>query len=339
MAVCYHRKLAWLTSKGLSFKPVAGASRVTVPCGNCLACRANNASQWATRVMHESEYCETACFVTLTYSPENVPRDYALKKSDLQKFIKRLRITLEREKLGRIRAFLACGEYGKKRGRPHYHILILGWSPTDLEYFGKSYSGQPLYTSKFLEKIWRLGFCPVGTLTGRSAAYVARYSKKLLDNAGRREKPFVESSRRIPLVGVDGSGAIGAQWLVDNHSVLRLGFLHHPEKADVKVRIPDYYFDLLKKWWPDEYEAVKQYRYDFAMKANGGVAIVQDSLTHQPSVVITDDLTDSTISELQQFVGSDSSDIGLLLNLAQQKVQALSRAQDSALCKLERGLE
>ena len=94
MAVCYHRKLAWLTADGLKFRPVKGAERVTVPCGKCIACRVNNASQWATRVMHEAQYCESACFITLTYSPDFVPSDYALRKSDLQKFIKRLRTHL-----------------------------------------------------------------------------------------------------------------------------------------------------------------------------------------------------------------------------------------------------
>lgn len=81
MAICYHRKQAWITEKGLKFRPVLGARRVTVPCGKCLACRANNASQWATRVMHEAEYVKTACFVTLTYSPEHVPFDYSLRKN------------------------------------------------------------------------------------------------------------------------------------------------------------------------------------------------------------------------------------------------------------------
>lgn len=340
MAICYHRKLAWLTSKGLSFKPVLGAKRLTVPCGKCLACRANNASQWATRVMHEAEYVDTACFITLTYSPDYVPSDYSLRKSDLQKFLKRLRITLDRQKLGHIRAYLACGEYGSKRGRPHYHVLLLGWSPHDLQFYSTSYSGEPIYTSKFLESIWRFGFCPVGTLTGRSAAYVARYSKKLLNNAGNRLKPFVESSRRIPLVGVNGSGAIGSQWVVDNHKVLRLGYVHHPEHPDVKVRIPEYYFDLLKKWWPDEYEAIKDLRLDFVMESFGGLDIVEDDVTHKPSILFHVEQSDS-IDQLRKFVSVSDPSVPLedLLNMAKQKVQSLSRAQDDALSKLERGLE
>lgn len=340
MAICYHRKLAWITPKGLAFKPVHGAKQVTVPCGKCLACRANNASQWATRVMHEAEYVKEACFVTLTYNPENVPKGYSLLKSDLQKFLKRLRITLERENLGRIRAFMACGEYGKKRGRPHYHILILGWSPNDLVYHGKSYSGEPIYTSKFLERVWGKGFCPIGTLTGRSAAYVARYSKKLLDNAGKRLKPFVESSRRIPLCGVKGSGAIGAQWLVDHHGVLRFGYIHHPEKPDVKVRIPEYYFDLVQKWWPDEYEQIKQHRLDFAMESFGGLQLIDDPISHEPTILFHVEQKNE-LDELRRFVGvtDDKVNLETLLRMAKEKVIRLCRTQDENLSKLERGLE
>lgn len=340
MAICYHRKQAWITEKGLKFRPFLGAKRVTVPCGKCLACRANNASQWATRVMHEAEYVKSACFVTLTYSPEFVPSDYSLRKSDLQKFLKRLRISLERKHLGHIRAFLACGEYGEKRGRPHYHVLLLGWSPNDLVFHHISYSGEPVYTSKFLESIWRRGFCPVGTLTGRSAAYVARYSKKLLNNAGNRLKPFVVSSRRIPLVGVEGFGAIGAQWLVDNHKALRLGYVHHPEHPDVKVRIPEYYFDLLNKWWPDEYESIKHLRLDFVMDSFCGLELVEDDITHEPSVLLHAEEPDS-IAQLRKFVSVSDPSVPLfdLLKLAKAKVLNLSRTQDEALTKLERGLE
>ena len=340
MAICYHRKQAWRTEDGLKFKPIPGAQRVTVPCGKCIACRANNASQWATRVMHESHYVDTACFVTLTYSPENVPKDYSLRKSDLQNFLKRLRITLYRENLGHIRSFLACGEYGKKKGRPHYHLLLLGWSPNDLVYHSKSYSGDPIYTSKFLEKIWGLGFCPVGTLTGKSAAYVARYSKKLLDNAGNRLKHFVVSSRRIPLRGVKGFGAIGAQWLIDNHKALRFGYLHHPEHPDIKVRIPEYYFDLLSKFYPDEYDTVKQYRLEFVLASFHGLELVEDPISHKPNVLFHMEQSNA-LEELRKFVSVSDPNIPLtdLLVMAQAKVHNLSHVQDEALIKLERGLD
>lgn len=77
-------------------------------------------------------------FVTLTYDDEHVPRLRGVKtidKSDLQKFIKRLRKSLESAKI-EIK-YYGIGEYGRpprrlfngtmSQGyRPHYHIIIFG---------------------------------------------------------------------------------------------------------------------------------------------------------------------------------------------------------------------
>ena len=216
--ICYHRKIAWLDPiKGIVFKsPLPSARMVSVPCGKCLVCRANNAQSWALRVMHEAQYVSSACFVTLTYDPAFCPKDYSLKKKDVQDFMKRLRRQLEYHKLGAIRSYLVVGEYGSKRQRPHYHLLLLGWSPNDLVFFKYSYSGEPLYTSAFLESVWQKGFCPVGTVKDNAAAYVARYGRKLFEKEQvKREKPFMLSSRNISLA--DGKvGALGSQWVLDN---------------------------------------------------------------------------------------------------------------------------
>lgn len=341
MAQCYHRKLAWLTEDGLSFRKVRGARCVTVPCGKCLACRVNNAAQWATRAMHESLYIDEGCFITLTYNPENIPEGYNLKPTDVQKFLKRLRITLERKNLGHIRAFFLCGEYGTKKGRPHYHLLLLGWKPKDLKFFGLSYSGMPIYTSSFIEKIWGKGFAPIGTITSGSAAYVARYQKKATaDNAGCRVKPFFRSSRDIPLSN-GKKGALGAQWVIDNHASLRLGYVVHPSDCNIKVRIPEYYFDLLQKWYPDEYEQVKQLRLDFAMDSNAGFYIV-DGVDHTPSVCAMHG-EEFDYNVIADFLGED---ITKIVNLSQSDLLALLLAkiktqadeQERRLNKLKRNL-
>ena len=161
-----------------------------------------------------------------------------------------------------------------------------------------------------------------------------------MNNAGERTKPFVESSRRIPLHGVKGFGAIGSQWLIDNHKVLRLGYLHHPEHPDVKVRIPEYYFDLLRKFFPAEYDTVKQYRLDFVLESFHGLELVEDSISHKPTVLFHVEQPNA-LEELRKFVSVYDPNVSLsdLLALAQQKVLNLSRAQDEALTKLERGLD
>lgn len=279
MAVCYHRKSAWLVAdKGLVFRKPSGEARhVTLPCGKCLACRVNSASQWALRAQHEMEYVNNGCFVTLTYNPESCPKDYSLNKKHLQDFVKRLRRHIEYHKLGTIRSYLACGEYGEEKGRPHYHILLLGWSPSDLVYHSISYSGEPIYTSKLIESVWGKGFTPVGTVTLRSAGYVARYAKKAVgENPKKRKPPFLLSSRRIPLTNGE-FGALGAQWCYDNLENLRFGVLRHKERPDVYLRIPDYYFDLCERWNETLYNEIKELRYDYAMANNDGLYYFDDN--------------------------------------------------------------
>lgn len=95
-----------------------------VPCGQCIACRISKRREWTIRMLHELEDHKESCFVTLTYSENNVPENKSLKKEDLQKFMKRLRKSLE--PTGRKIRYFACGEYGDKTERPHYHLIIFG---------------------------------------------------------------------------------------------------------------------------------------------------------------------------------------------------------------------
>ena len=71
---------------------------IEVPCGHCVACRIARSREWAVRLLHESEFWDDFCFVTLTYddehlvSPSLVPRDLTL-------FFKRLRKDLGERKI------------------------------------------------------------------------------------------------------------------------------------------------------------------------------------------------------------------------------------------------
>ena len=72
---------------------------------------------------------ENSCFVTLTYDKYHLPDDYSLHLEDLQKFLKRLRITINRKisKSKKIK-YLAVGEYGSQRGRPHLGSFIVSFA-------------------------------------------------------------------------------------------------------------------------------------------------------------------------------------------------------------------
>lgn len=166
-----------------------------IPCGNCISCRLEYSRQWANRCMLEySDHDpESVWFITLTYNSESIINNpigsndiYSLQKSDLQKFFKNLRRQVEYHHLRHeenIR-YYACGEYGDKNKRPHYHIIIYGLFIDDLTFFQKTKKGYPLFRSEFLEKCWNKGIVAVGKVNWDTCAYTARYVMKKQKGAG-----------------------------------------------------------------------------------------------------------------------------------------------------------
>lgn len=168
-----------------------GYIEIKVPCGKCLGCKLDHANEWATRCTIEAKNWTTNCMITLTYNNPNLPRTITgkptLKKEDVQKFIKRLRKLKKgiekwkNPKTGKtekpIRYFY-CGEYGPTTGRPHYHMILFNWKPTDLEFYKLNKHGDTIYKSKELQKIWGKGFVTIEDMNYNTACYVARYCTK-----------------------------------------------------------------------------------------------------------------------------------------------------------------
>ena len=142
---------------------------VYFPCGCCLACRAQKAMEWSLRLSLEEVYHQDTAFVTLTYAPEHLPAYGSLSPTDLQAFLKRLRRKLDY----RIR-FYACGEYGDKFGRAHYHLII----------FGLKYVDAPK-----VYEAWKKGRVEVEkTMSEKAFKYVAGYVNKKIG----RQKEWLE---------------------------------------------------------------------------------------------------------------------------------------------------
>jgi len=114
-------------------------------CGQCGPCRISHRRLWTHRMMLESLCHAENSFLTLTYADEHLPKNGGLVPSDAQKFIKRLRSSLEvfGEKLGFERQYdesgnplpliplryYLVGEYGDNSFRPHYHASLFGIGP------------------------------------------------------------------------------------------------------------------------------------------------------------------------------------------------------------------
>lgn len=167
---CHHPIPAWRNSPtgpiqlGQRIHPwyINQAVRLDLPCSKCLGCRKAAAQGWTLRAQLEMQDHETATFATLTYDKKHLPP--TLQKRDLQLFLKRLRVNAARSATASTIRFLACGEYGTQRNRPHYHAILFG-----------------LHAQKHRELIehsWGQGLTQTSTATGRRLAYTAGYVAK-----------------------------------------------------------------------------------------------------------------------------------------------------------------
>lgn len=128
--------------------------------------------------MHEAQYHEKKCFLTLTYDDIYLPPQNTLVLRDLQLFLKRLRKELNPPKSSLIKIrYFACGEYGDDNGRPHYHLILYGVDFPDRKAYKKE-NGHQLWKSETADRIWGKGFCPIGSVSQETCGYVARYLMK-----------------------------------------------------------------------------------------------------------------------------------------------------------------
>jgi len=154
---------------GFFYHHKTGEARVqmAVPCGTCPSCRAADASQWAIRCYHESTLHERNCFITLTYDDEHLPADGKIVPGHLTDFWKRLR------HLSPVKYF-ACGEYGERTRRPHYHALIFG-----TDFLGDAvYYDENLYENQAVTDCWGFGRVAIAELNMSTCCYVAGYVNK-----------------------------------------------------------------------------------------------------------------------------------------------------------------
>lgn len=259
------------------FHPIPGVEVQQIPCGRCIGCRLEYSRQWAIRCLHEKntpptiydsdgnfvyKYQEESCFLTLTYNDENYPENGSISKREWQLFLKKFRKELAKQNI-KIRFFM-CGEYGDNFGRPHYHALIFGWHPPegDLEAIDTSESGEVIYRSEMLTKIWGNGHVDVGQVTFESAAYVARYVTKKINGDQAEEHYLKPHALTGELHQVEPEfclqsrrPGIGGEWFKLYKNDLRKGFI---TVRGIKMTPAKYYEYLFEKDNPERYEKYKE---------------------------------------------------------------------------------
>nr|WAE43606.1 MAG: replication initiator protein [Microviridae sp.] len=194
-----------------------------VPCGKCIACRKKKSYEWSVRCLHELSAYDNAVFITLTYDDEHLPDYGSLRKSHLQKFFKRLRRRIEPNNV----RYFACGEYGDRRKRPHYHAIIFGLGLDDV-------------SKKVISDSWPLGFVHYGIVEPASIRYVSQYIDKKIDGdlaVELYDNNYLERIFKISSLG------LGRKYCDDNRDQI-LQQLHLTAKG-VKMSLPRYYVERL----------------------------------------------------------------------------------------------
>lgn len=228
---------------------------VMIPCGKCEGCLLARSYEWSIRCICEGYNHKESYFLTLTYDNEHLPDGGNLVRSHFQSFMKRLRRKFEGYK---IKVFY-CGEYGERRGRPHYHAIIFGLPLNELgiKYYFRDVSkrGQKNYNCPFLDKIWQQGEVVLGMVTRQSCAYVAQYTLKKnkarwMQSYGDRVKPFVGASTR---------NAIGFDFFFKYfRDIFRRGFFTLEGMTDKNghptlIKPIRYFKRMLEKHYPIDY--------------------------------------------------------------------------------------
>lgn len=214
------------------------------------------------RCVNEASLHQENAFLTLTYADQHLPDNGALLKSDLQKFVKRLRKNLGSAKPIR---YYACGEYGDRTQRAHYHMCLFGHNFPDRKELSKS-GEHTLYVSQALTNIWGLGNTSIGELTFETAAYTARYCMKKYN--GKKGEGFVtlddQTGELIPLAKpfsiMSLKPAIGHSWLTKYHSDIYGADKDSLVMRGKKLKPARYYDKIYDTINPDHMEWIKHLR-------------------------------------------------------------------------------
>lgn len=249
---------------------------VEICCQKCVGCRLEYSRQWAMRCMLEQKDHENNQFITLTYDPEHLPtkqmvdtetgevfEEETLVPDHVSEFMKKLRRYYEyhygygADKI----KFYACGEYGDKKGRPHYHLIIYDLPIFDKRFSHRNKKGTPVYTSDTITKIWGKGRTAVDDVTYESCAYVARYIMKKIK--GKEAVEELEASGKVNcFTRMSRKPGIGRNYYDENaDKIYECDEIWLKNKyGPLKLKPPKYYDKLFDIDNPEKMEEIKDKR-------------------------------------------------------------------------------
>ncbi|ALS03610.1 VP4 [Gokushovirus WZ-2015a] len=252
-----------------------------IPCGQCIGCRIRQREDWTTRIELEARQWpkERVWFITLTYDDEHVPgmilktgellrkAQYVWKPgeeapksvqtllyTDVQKFLKRLRKAYK----AKLRFFCA-GEYGEQTARPHYHMILYGWEPTDLKQLYKIHHNG-YYTSEWMASIWGMGQIQIAQATPETYRYVAGYvTKKMYEIDGEKANVYYKLGQQKPFACMSLKPGLGDAYYQEHKAeIWRQGYIQCTNGK--RAQIPRYYEKMMEKENPERLWRIKRRR-------------------------------------------------------------------------------
>lgn len=275
-------RFSQLSGKQLKYEDLMYNPKIMlIPCGQCIGCRIRQREDWTTRIELEArDYPkEEVWFITLTYDDDHVPGmivrtgeimrkvQYTWKPgekrpesvqilmySDIQKFLKRLRKAYR----GKLRYFVA-GEYGEQTARPHYHMILYGWKPTDLENLYKIHHNG-YYTSKWLENLWGMGQIQIAQAVPETYRYVAGYvTKKMYEIDGKKANEYYELGQTKPFACMSLKPGLGDHYYQEHKKeIWQKGYIQCTNGK--QAQIPRYYEKQMEAENPQRLWRIKQNR-------------------------------------------------------------------------------
>lgn len=275
-------RFSQLSGKQLKYEDLMYNPKIMlIPCGQCIGCRIRQREDWATRIELEARDYEKdeVWFITLTYDDDHVPGmitktgeimrkvQYTWKPGekrpssvqillyeDIQKFLKRLRKAYR----GKLRYFVA-GEYGEQTARPHYHMILYGWKPTDLKNLYKiQHNGY--YTSEWLKNLWGMGQIQIAQAVPETYRYVAGYvTKKMYEIDGKKANEYYEIGQTKPFACMSLKPGIGDNYYQKHKAeIWRQGYIQCTNGK--RAQIPRYYEKQMEAENPQRLWRIKQNR-------------------------------------------------------------------------------
>lgn len=215
--------------------------RIDVPCRRCWACRKNRLNDIVGRAMCERAFTDGAISLTLTYDDKKLdkPRQAeVIYKEDLQKFCKRWR-----RRVGKMR-YIAAGEYGSKKGRTHFHAILM---------MSEYCPFAPIEQRFWDDYLWPYGHIFAEQVDVRKMRYVSKYINKR--NLPGHDEWFTFS--KVPLIGHDF--IVEMAWRFAERRVMPRDMSYFPPGYNGKPKLrfsfygkaQEILFDTLFDLWPE----------------------------------------------------------------------------------------